>query len=202
MLSVENDATPATAATVVVPASVPLPGFVATATVTFPVNSVAVLPCASSAVTCTAGVIAVPATVPVGWTVNASWLATLGVMLNAALVAPLIPVAAAVTVYPVPVLLMLSPANVATPATAATEAVPESVPPLGFAPVATVTVPVNAVAVFPWASRAVTCTAGVIAVPATVLVGWTVNTSWAAVPGVTLKPALVAGLGPVAAAVS
>ncbi len=101
-----------------------------------------------------------------------------------------------------PLLSRLSPGNVATPPTAATAVVPDSVPPLGLVPAATVTVPVNAVAVFPCASRAVTCTAGVIGAPAVVFVGWTVNTSCAAVPGVMLKPALVAGPTPVAAAVS
>src|SRR6266853_294791 len=149
MLSVANDATPATAVTVVVPASVPPSGLVPIATVTFPVNAVAVLPCASSAVTCTAGAIVTPAVVVVGWTVNASWLAALGVMLNAALVAPLSPDAAAVNVYPVPVLLMLIPANVATPPIAAMVGVPERVPLPGFVPIATVTLPPNPVAVLP-----------------------------------------------------
>src|SRR2546427_3629127 len=61
---------------------------------------------------------------------------------------------------------MLSPGNVATPPAAATAVVPESVPPPGFAPMASVTVAVNAVAVFPCASSAVTWTAGVIGAPA------------------------------------
>src|SRR6266576_1691892 len=97
---------------------------------------------------------------------------------------------------------MLRPENVATPATAVAVVAPARVPPPGLAPTASVTLPVNPVAVLPCASRAVTCTAGVIGAPAVVLVGWTVNASCAAVPGVMLKPALVAGLGPVAAAVS
>src|SRR5437762_13954907 len=60
---------------VAVPASVPLPGFVPIATVTFPVNPVAVLLLASSAVTCTAGVIAAPADVLLGCTENTSCVA-------------------------------------------------------------------------------------------------------------------------------
>jgi len=47
-----------------------------------------------------------------------------------------------------------------------------------------VTFPVNPVAVFPCASSAVTCTAGVIAAPAGVVLGCTENTSCVAVPAV------------------
>src|SRR6266550_4030610 len=97
---------------------------------------------------------------------------------------------------------MLTPENVATPATAATVVVPDRVPLPGLVPIASVTLPVNPVAVFPWASRAVICTAGLIAAPATASLGGTVNTSWLAVPAVMSKAALVAGLGPVAVAVS
>ncbi len=86
MLRLENVATPATAATVVVPERVPPPGFVAIATVTFPANAVAVLPCPSSAVNRTAGVIAAPAVALLGCTVKARCVAVPGVMLNAALV--------------------------------------------------------------------------------------------------------------------
>src|SRR5438552_14358507 len=71
---------------VVVPASVPLPGFVPIATVTFPVNPVAVLLLASRAVTCTAGVIVAPADVVLGSTENTSCVAVPAVMLNAVLV--------------------------------------------------------------------------------------------------------------------
>jgi hypothetical protein len=80
---------------------------------------------------------------------------------------------------------MLSPEKVATPALAATVAVPPSVPPLGLVPIATVMFPVNPVAVFPLPSCAVTWTAGVIAAPATEVVGWTENTSWVGVPAFT-----------------
>src|SRR5256885_11336547 len=82
---------------------------------------------------------------------------------------------------------MLSPGNVATPATAATVVVPESVPLPGFAPSATVTLPVKPVAVFPCPSSAVICTAGVIAAPATVLLGWTLKLSCVAAPAVMLN---------------
>src|SRR5204862_8351780 len=118
MLNPENVATPAEAATVAVPASVPLPGFVPIATVTFPVNPVAVFPCASCAVTCTAGVIAAPAGVVLGCTEKTNCVAVPAVMLNAALVALPAPVAA--SVYPVPALSIPRFANVATPANAAT----------------------------------------------------------------------------------
>src|SRR6266516_5840346 len=72
------------------------------------------------------------------------------------------------------------------PATAATTRVPDSVPPPGFefAGIASVRVPVNAVAVLPWASRAATCTGGVITAPAAVLLGCTTNAIVAAAPGV------------------
>ncbi len=72
MLSVENVATPAVAVMIVVPDSIPLPGFKPIATVTVPVKAVTTLPSASSALTCTAGVIAAPAAVAVGCTVKTS----------------------------------------------------------------------------------------------------------------------------------
>src|SRR5713101_655149 len=97
---------------------------------------------------------------------------------------------------------MLKVDKLAMPAVAATLAVPESVPLLGFVPIATVTVPVNPVAVLPWASWAVTCTAGVIAAPAVVLLGWTLNTSCVAVLGVMANAVLVAAARPPDAAVS
>src|SRR5438309_11445361 len=102
---------------VVVPASVPLPGFVPIATVTFPVNPVAVLLLASRAVTCTAGVIVAPADVVLGSTEKTSCVAVPAVMLNAVLV--VVPAPVAVSVYPVPTLSIDSPANVATPPDAA-----------------------------------------------------------------------------------
>src|SRR5687767_15474347 len=88
MERVENVATPATAATVVVPDSVPPPGLVPIATVMLAVELVTVLLKASCTVTCTAGLIATPAVAFVGWTVKASLEAAAGVMLNPAEVAP------------------------------------------------------------------------------------------------------------------
>ncbi len=61
---------------------------------------------------------------------------------------------------------MLRLEKVATPLTAATDVVPDSVPPDGFVPIATVMNPVKLVTTFPRASCAVTCTAGVIEAPA------------------------------------
>src|SRR5690348_5060211 len=95
---------------------------------------------------------------------------------------------------------MLKPGNVATPPAAATVVVPDSAPPPGFVPSATVTFAVNCVAVFPCASCAVTCTAGVMGAPAVVLDGWALNTSCVAAPGVTLNGVLVPVVRPVAAA--
>jgi len=93
---------------------------------------------------------------------------------------------------------MLSPGNVATPATAATVLVPDKVPVLGFVPIATVMLPVNPVAVLPFPSWAVIWRAGVIVAPATVFVGSTLKTSAVAVAGVMLNAALVALPAPVA----
>src|SRR5205809_7805875 len=82
---------------------------------------------------------------------------------------------------------MFGPWYAATPATAAWVSVPESAPLLGFVPIATVTLPVNPVAVLPFPSWAVTWTSGVIAAPAAVGVGCTENTSCVAVPAVMLR---------------
>src|SRR5436190_24398523 len=97
---------------------------------------------------------------------------------------------------------MLSPGNVATPATAATVVVPERVPLPGFAPSATVTLLVKPVAVFPCPSSAVTCTAGVIAAPATVLLGWALNLSCVAAPAATVNGVQVVPLSPAPLAAS
>src|SRR6266480_7006056 len=93
---------------------------------------------------------------------------------------------------------MLSPEKVATPATAATVLVPDRVPVPGFVPIATVMFPVNPVAVLPLPSWAVTSTAGVIAAPAVVVLGCTLNTTCAAEPGGMLSTALVVLPAPVA----
>src|SRR5437867_237587 len=196
MLNPEKVATPATAATVLVPDKVPVLGFVPIATVMLPVTPVAVLPLPSWAVTSTAGVIAAPATVFVGSTLKTSAVAVPAVMLNAVLV--VLPAPVALKSEAVAALSMLNPEKVVTPATAATVFVPDKVPLLGFVPIATVTFPVNPVAVFPLASWAVTWTAGVIAAPAVVVLGCTLNTSWVAVPAVMLNAALVVLPAPVA----
>src|SRR5512143_623566 len=72
MLRSLNVATPATAALVDVPVSVPEPGFVPIATVTLPVKVVTGFPEASSAVTVT-GAIATPATASVGSSLKINW---------------------------------------------------------------------------------------------------------------------------------
>src|SRR5437660_5098469 len=88
MLRFANVATPAVAAWVVVPVSVPEPGFVPRDSVTLPVKVVTVFPSVSRAVTWTAGVIAAPATALAGWTVKTRRVAAAGAMLNALLVSP------------------------------------------------------------------------------------------------------------------
>ena len=100
MARLENVATPATAATVVVPVSVPPPGFVPIAIVTLPVNDVAGLPTESCAATWIAGAMIAPAADDVGCTVNASRDAAPAVTLNAALVTgePATPAALATSV--------------------------------------------------------------------------------------------------------
>src|SRR3989442_1679013 len=89
MLRLAKLATPFVAATVVVPANVPSPGLLPSATVTVPVKVVTVFPSPSCAVTCTAGAIAAPAVVLAGCTVNARRSAAAAPTSNAALVAPL-----------------------------------------------------------------------------------------------------------------
>src|SRR5947208_3083726 len=97
MLNVENVATPLTAFTLVVPDSVPPPGFVPIATVIRPVYPVTVFPDASRAVTRTAGFVC-PACVHGVCVVPARRSADRAVMLNEVLVAPVSPFALAVRV--------------------------------------------------------------------------------------------------------
>jgi hypothetical protein len=104
------------------------------------------------------------------------------VTLNAALVTGVRVGVEAMSVYPAPALLMLRLLKVATPAIAETVVVPESVPPPGFAPIATVTLFTNVGSVLPELDAAAICTAGVIATPAAVVLGWTVKTRWVAAP--------------------
>src|SRR5438046_8794407 len=95
---------------------------------------------------------------------------------------------------------MFSVAKLATPFVAATVIVPDSVPPPGFAPRATVTFPVKPATALPSASCAVTCTAGEIGLPAVAVPGWLVNASCVAVPGVMENGALAAAGRPAAGA--
>ena len=98
---------------------------------------------------------------------------------------------------------MLSVAKLATPLTVGTVVVPASVPPAGLVPPsATVTLPEKLGTVFPAASCADTCTAGVSVAPAVAFAGCTLNTRWVASPGVMPNGVLVAPASPVAVAVS
>src|SRR2546430_9164906 len=103
-------------------------------------------------------------------------------MLNAVLV--VVPAPVAVSVYPVPTLSIDSPANVATPPDAAWVAVPDKAPPDGLVPMASVTLPVNPVAVLLLASRIGSSHACALATPADRLPASTENTSCVAVPAV------------------
>ena len=191
-----NVAIPFTADAVAVPLSVEPAGFVPMEIVMLFVAVATSAPVASRTPTWTAGVIGAPSTTLDGWTVKASCVATLEptVALNALLVAEERPLAAATSVYPVPVLLTVRPLNVATPAIAATVAVPPSVAPDAFAPSATVTFVVAVVTMFPAASSIATDT-GALIVPPVVTVGCAVNTRRAAVPAVTVNDAVtVCGL--------
>src|SRR5438132_14262327 len=93
MLTFAKVATPFTAAAVLVPARVPLPGLVPIATVMLVVAVVTVLPWASWTATCTAGVIAAPAAVLLGCTVRSDVRRAGTALLNALLAAPVRPVA-------------------------------------------------------------------------------------------------------------
>src|SRR6185295_12602276 len=186
----ENVATPATAAADVVPESAPPPGLVPMATVMVAVELVTVLPNVSCTATCTDGLIDAPATTFAGCTVKATFAAAAGLMVNAVELAPVSAPDAAVSVYPAPVLSMERLENVATPLTAATVVVPESAPPPGLVPIATVMLAVELVTVLLNASCTVTCTAGAIATPAIALDGWTVNATLAAAAGLTLNAEL------------
>src|SRR6476646_6681701 len=84
----ENVATPLAAATVAVPDSVPPLGLKPMDTVMLATELLTVLLNASCTVTCTAGLIATPAVAFDGCTVKASLEAAAGLMLKAALPAP------------------------------------------------------------------------------------------------------------------
>src|SRR2546427_232053 len=200
MLKSAKVATPATAATVVVPDRLPPPGLFAIATVTLALKPVAVLPKASRAITSTWGVILAPAVAVLGCTLNSSSVAGPANTRNAALVDAR-PVAVAVTVYQASPLSIVRFEKVATPLTAATVVVPESVAPLIPVPaaIASVTFPVKLVTGVPDASSAVTWSAGAMTAPAVCeSAASAVNTSWVAVEGTMSKGALVAPVRPTA----
>ncbi len=179
-------ATPLEAVTGFVPLSVPEPGLAPMAMVIEALLLVTVLPKASWTVTWTAGLMLTPATVVLGWTVNASLLAAAGVTLKVLLVAPVSVPLVALRVYPVPVLLIDKLLKVATPLTAFTGVVPLSVPPPGLAPMAMVIEALLPVTVLPKASWTLTWTAGLMLTPATVLLGCWLNASLLAVAAPTL----------------
>src|SRR3954462_13981471 len=84
--------------------------------------------------------------------------------------------------------------KVATPPDADTVVVPDSVPPPGLVPMATVMLAAELVTVLLNASCTVTCTEGEMAWPAVALVGWTVKASLDAAAGLTLNAVLDAPL--------
>ena len=84
--TVDQVATPLTAATVTVPVSVALPGLAPSASVTLPANVVR-FPKASIAVACSAGVSVPPGVPPAGCTVKTSAAATAGAIVNPVVVA-------------------------------------------------------------------------------------------------------------------
>src|SRR5512140_1783870 len=96
--------------------------------------------------------------------------------------------------------------NVATPLAADTVVVPDSVPPPGLVPMATVMLAEELVTVLLNASCTVTCTAGEMDTPATTFAGsvggWTVNASLAAGAKLMLKAVEVAEVSEPDAAVS
>lgn len=198
----EKVATPETAAVLVVPESVPAPGFVPIASVIVAVDDVTVFPMLSATATLTAGLIDTPAVVDVGCWTYTTFDAAPTFTLNVELVAPVRPAEDADSVYPVPTLSIERLEKVATPLTALTVAVPDSVPPDGFVPIASDTEAVEVVTVLPAASLIATVTAGLMDAPATTLVGCWTNATFVGAPAVMLKAELVAPVRPVDAAVS
>src|SRR5690349_6243070 len=91
--------------------------------------------------------------------------------------------------------------NVATPDDAETVVVPDSVPPPGLVPIATVMLAVELGTRFPNASCTVTCTEGEMETPAVALLGCTVKASFDAAPAVMLKAEDVAPVSDADAAV-
>src|SRR5512132_2315101 len=92
--------------------------------------------------------------------------------------------------------------NVATPPIADTVVVPDSVPPPGLVPMATVMLAVELVTVLLKTSCTATCTAGELLTPAGAFDGCTVKASLAAAAGLTLNVTLLAPVSAPDAAVS
>src|SRR5690349_13002713 len=92
--------------------------------------------------------------------------------------------------------------NVATPLDADTVVVPDSAPPPGLVPIATVMLVVELVTVFPNVSCTVTCTDGEMETPAVALLGCTVKASLEAAAAVMLNPEELAPVSPDDAAAS
>src|SRR5438876_1213405 len=91
MLNDGKGAAPGNSVTIFVPESVPTLGMLARAMVMSVLKPATVLPASSCAAACTAGELVPPAMVLVGCTVKTRCVAGRGVMLNAALVAPVTP---------------------------------------------------------------------------------------------------------------
>src|SRR5437667_11072399 len=92
--------------------------------------------------------------------------------------------------------------NVVSPVPAGTVMVPESVPPPGLAPMATVMLAVELVTVLPNASCTATCTAGLITAPAAAFAGCTAKASFDEIGRATWRAGEVAPVSAAAAAVS
>src|SRR5437016_12275610 len=88
MVRLENTATPRLAPTLLVPPRVPPTGFGPLARVTAPLKLVTVLPLASCAVTCTAGLMTEPAPVFDGCIVNASWVTAIATRKSGLVLSP------------------------------------------------------------------------------------------------------------------
>jgi hypothetical protein len=107
--------------------------------------------------------------------------------------------AVAVSVYPAPALLMLRSEKFATPLVGVAVVVPESVPPPGLVPIATVIVLVAVLTVLSSTSRTVTLNVGSVP-PENVGPGCALNTSLVAGPAFTSKMLLTIEDRPVAVA--
>jgi hypothetical protein len=88
-------------------------------------------------------------------------------------------VAVAVSLYPSPARSIAKSSKLAVPLTASLTSVPVRRAPDAPVPavIATVILTVELGTMFPWPSCATTCTTGLIAVPATAVLGWTAKAS-------------------------